>query len=76
MGSGSALEPPQATNRDAKISPPIMGSSITVVSTTVSKQQFAFATTPMMAILPLAPILGPFGGDQLIVALNALRPEA
>ena len=36
----------------------------------------AFATTPMMTILLLAPILGPFGGDQLIVALNALRPEA
>jgi hypothetical protein len=30
----------------------------------------------MMAILPLAPILGPFGGDQLIVALDALRPQA
>ena len=28
-----------ATNRDVKISPPIMGPSITFVSTTVSKQQ-------------------------------------
>jgi hypothetical protein len=28
-----------------------------------------------MTILMLTPILGPFGGDQLIVALNADHPE-
>jgi hypothetical protein len=28
-----------------------------------------------MTILMLTPILGPFGGDQLIVALNAGHPE-
>ena len=29
-----------------------------------------------MTILMLTPILGPFGGDQLIVALNAGHPES
>ena len=29
-----------------------------------------------MTDLPLIPILGPFGGDQLISALNAIYPEA
>jgi hypothetical protein len=30
---------------------------------------------PQMTILMLAPILGPFGGDQLVAALAAIRPE-
>ena len=42
----------------------------------VSKQSVAFPTAPKMTILMLTPILGPFGGDQLIVALNAGHPES
>jgi hypothetical protein len=39
------------------------------------KTAVAFPTAPKMTILMLTPILGPFGGDQLIVALNAGHPE-
>jgi hypothetical protein len=35
-----------------------------------------FAAVPKMADLPLIPILGPLGGNQLIVASNAFHPEA
>jgi hypothetical protein len=40
------------------------------------KTAVAFPTAPKMTILMLTPILGPFGGDQLIVALNAGHPES
>jgi hypothetical protein len=36
----------------------------------------AFPAAPNMMDLSLIPILGPFGGDQLISALNAVHPEA
>jgi hypothetical protein len=36
----------------------------------------AFPTVPNMTGAPIAPVLGPFGGDQLITALNAFHPEA
>ena len=36
----------------------------------------AFRAVPKMTYLPLIPILGPFGGNQLIVALKAVCPEA
>jgi hypothetical protein len=36
----------------------------------------AFPTLPNMMDLPLIPILGPFGGNQLTVASDAVRPEA
>jgi hypothetical protein len=35
----------------------------------------AFPTTPNMMDVPLIPILGPFGGDQLMTALTAGNPE-
>jgi hypothetical protein len=36
----------------------------------------AFRTVPKMTYLPLIPILGPFGGNQLIVALKTVCAEA
>ena len=36
----------------------------------------AFPAVPNMTGAPIAPVLGPFGGDQLITALNAFHPEA
>src|ERR1019366_9972955 len=36
----------------------------------------AFAAVPRMTHLPLVPILGPFGGNQPIVAAHAVLPEA
>jgi hypothetical protein len=36
----------------------------------------AFPAVPNMTAAPIAPVLGPFGGDQLITALNAFHPEA
>ena len=64
---------PQATNRDGKTSSPAALSSIDSVLTMVSKQQSHFRQR--MTILMLTPILGPFGGNYLIVALNAGHPE-
>jgi hypothetical protein len=40
------------------------------------KTAVTFPTAPKMTILMLTPILGPFGSDQIIVALNALHSEA
>ena len=40
------------------------------------KTAVASPTVPNMMDLPLIPILGPFGGNQLIAALNALGAEA
>ena len=36
----------------------------------------AFRAVPKMTYLPLIPILGPFGRNELTAALNAVRPEA
>jgi hypothetical protein len=36
----------------------------------------AFRAAPKMKNMSLIPILGPFGGNQLIAALNAVRPKA
>ena len=76
LSLAASLELPQATNRDVKKSSPAALSSIDSVLTMVSKQSVAFPTAPKMTILMLTPILGPFGGDQLIVALNAGHPES
>jgi len=35
----------------------------------------ALWAAPKMTDMPLIPILGPFGGNQLIVALSAVHPE-
>jgi hypothetical protein len=35
-----------------------------------------FPTLPKMTNAPVIPMLGPFGGDQLIVATDTAHPEA
>jgi hypothetical protein len=39
------------------------------------ERAIASRAVPKMSYLPLVTILGPFGGNQLIVALNAICPE-
>jgi hypothetical protein len=40
------------------------------------KTTVTFPTLPKMTNVAVIPMLGPFGGDQLIAAMDAAHPEA
>jgi hypothetical protein len=67
------LELPYASGGDGKISSFVVISSI--VSNDGLEIAVAFPTVPNMMNLPLISVLGPFGCNQLILALSALHPE-
>jgi hypothetical protein len=72
------LELPYATSSDGKISSLVVIFFIDFVSAgnKTRESKSAFPAVPNMTGALIAPVLRPFGGDQLITALNAFHPEA
>ena len=64
-----------AINRDGKICP-LLQSFYRFGIDKCLKTVVAFPTAPNMMDLLLTPILGPFGGNQLLTALDAGHPES
>ena len=64
-----------APNGDGEISSPVE-SSVIVASDDGLKTAVTFPTLPKMTNVALIPMLGPFGGDQVIAAMETAHPEA
>ena len=79
----AAAKLPYATssdgNSDAKITFPVVISLIDLSmagkETTELEAEVTFSAAPKMTDLPLIPIFGPFGGNHLVIALDARYPE-
>jgi hypothetical protein len=56
--------------------PSLVESSIILMSDDGLKTTVTFPTLPKMTNVAVIPMLGPFGGDQLIAATEASHPEA
>jgi hypothetical protein len=73
------LELLYATSRDGKISPPVVIFSLTWSRRETRREtrssSYISGSTNMTGAL-IAPVLRPFGGDQLTTALNAFHSEA